>query len=94
MLLLTFFEINFLKKFFQEHYQSVKLFGSRPDLTFCQSWYRFKLFAKAKVAASKQNVKEAMIHEGLDGGGGLKIAYHLNFGNLILRYKICLIDYY
>ena len=43
--LLTFFKINFFKKFFQEHYQSVK--------QFCQSWYGSKLFAKVIVAASK-----------------------------------------
>ena len=33
--LLFFFKINnFLKKFFQEYYQSVKLFGSRSGQTF------------------------------------------------------------
>ena len=35
--LLTFFKINFFNKFFQEHYQSVKQFGSRSGS---------KLFAK------------------------------------------------
>ena len=29
-----------------------------------------------KVTASKQRVKEAMTHEGLEGGGGLNIADH------------------
>ena len=41
-----FFKINFFKRFFQEHYQSVKRFGSRSGLTLCLSWYGFKLFAK------------------------------------------------
>ena len=36
--LLTFFEIYFFKKFFQEHYKSVKWFGSRSGPTFCWSW--------------------------------------------------------
>ena len=44
--LLTFFKINFLIKFFQEHYQSVNQFGSRSGLKFCQSWSGSKLFAK------------------------------------------------
>ena len=33
--LLTFFQINFYKKSFQEHYKSVKQFGSRSGPTFC-----------------------------------------------------------
>ena len=41
MLLLSyadfFLEITFFPKFFQEHYQSVKQFGSRSGLTFCWS---------------------------------------------------------
>ena len=32
--LLTFFNINLFKKFYQEHYQSVKQFGSRSGRTF------------------------------------------------------------
>ena len=35
--LLTLFKINFFKKFFHEHYQSVKQFGSRSGPTFCRS---------------------------------------------------------
>ena len=35
--LLTFFIINFFEKFFQEHYQSVKQFGSRSGPMFCWS---------------------------------------------------------
>ena len=35
--LLTFFQINFFKIFFQEHYQSVKQFGYRSGLTFCRA---------------------------------------------------------
>ena len=33
--LLTFFKTNVFKRFFQEHYQSVKQFGSRSGMTFC-----------------------------------------------------------
>ena len=46
--LLTFFKINFFKKIFQEHYlyQSVKLFGSRSEPTFCPSLSASKQFAK------------------------------------------------
>ena len=39
------FKINF-KKFLQEHYQSVKCFGSRSGPTFCWSWSGSKLFAE------------------------------------------------
>ena len=35
--LLTFFKINFFKKFFQEHYQSVKRFGARAKSMFRRS---------------------------------------------------------
>ena len=35
--LLTYFKINFFKKFFQAHYQSVKHFRSRSGPTFCRS---------------------------------------------------------
>ena len=35
--LLTFFKIYFFQKFYQEHYQRVKQFGSRSGLTLCQS---------------------------------------------------------
>ena len=41
-----FFKINFLKKFFQEHNQSVKRFGSMSGPTFCQSWSGSILFVK------------------------------------------------
>ena len=36
-LLLTFFKINFFKKFFQEQYQSIKWFGPRSGPTFCRA---------------------------------------------------------
>ena len=42
-----FLKINIFKKLFQEHYQSVRQFGSKSRLTFCRSWSRSKLFAKA-----------------------------------------------
>ena len=35
--LLNLFKTNFLKKIFQEHYQSVKRFRSRSGPTFCRS---------------------------------------------------------
>ena len=35
--LLILFKINFLEKFFQEYYQSVKQFGSRSGPTFCRA---------------------------------------------------------
>ena len=47
--LLTFFNINFFRKFFQEYYQSAKWFGSRSGPTFCQSWSGSKLPVFAKV---------------------------------------------
>ena len=62
--LLTFFEFHFFKNFFQEHYQSVKQFGSRSgtDLTFCQSRSGSKLFAKfiskRQVAPNRQKISK------------------------------------
>ena len=41
-----FFKIIFFEKFSQELYQSVKQFGSKLGLTFCQARSGFKLFAK------------------------------------------------
>ena len=59
--LLTFFKINFFQKFFQEHYQNVKQFGSRSVLMFCRSLSGSELFAnvisRQKVTASKERVK-------------------------------------
>ena len=54
-------KIIFFKNFFQEHYQSVKQFGSRSGLTFCQSWSGSKLFPKVinrlyNFAAGKERV--------------------------------------
>ena len=51
-----FFQINFFKEIFHEHYQSVKLFGSRSGPTFwvqtvCQGSQQ-----TTKVAASKGRV--------------------------------------
>ena len=51
--LLTFFKMNFFKKIFQEHYQSVKQFGSRSGPMFCQSWSGSKLFAKVMIRRQK-----------------------------------------
>ena len=42
----AFIVVNFFKTFFQEHYQSVKRFGSRSGPMFCLSWSGSKLFAK------------------------------------------------
>ena len=44
--LLTFFKINCCKKFFHEHYQNVKQFESRSEMTFCSSRSESKLFVK------------------------------------------------
>ena len=53
---------NFLKKFFQEHNQSVKWFGSRSGLKFCLSWSESKLFAKIISRQQKSSLacKELM----------------------------------
>ena len=59
--LLIFFKINFLEKFFQEQYKSVKQFGSRSGPTLCWSWSGSKLFSKVisrrQVATSMGRVK-------------------------------------
>ena len=59
--LLTFFVIFFFK-FFQDHLQSVKQFGSRSGPTFCRSWSGFKLFAK--VISKQQNLPLAGVFLG------------------------------
>ena len=57
-----FFKINFFKKFFQEHYQSVKWFGFKSDRTNILSaliWVRSVCKGyqpMTKVAASKERV--------------------------------------
>ena len=56
--LLSFFKINFFEKYFQEHFQSVRRFGTRLGLTFwvqtvCQGYQQ-----KTKVVASKERVME------------------------------------
>ena len=43
---LIFFKISFFKKFFQEHWQSVKQLGPRSGRTFCRAWSGSNLFAK------------------------------------------------
>ena len=57
MLLLSsadFSKLSFWKKIFQEHYQSVKWFGSRSSPTFCRAWSGSKLLAK--VISNQQNL--------------------------------------
>ena len=49
----TFFKIEFLKINHQDHYQSVKQFGSRSRLTICWSSPGFKLFAKGYWQTTK-----------------------------------------
>ena len=44
--LLIFLKINFFKNFFQEYHQSIKQFGSRSGLTFCQAWPGSKTVCK------------------------------------------------
>ena len=56
--LLTFFKINFFKKFFQQNYQSGKQLGFRSGPTFCRSWSGSKLFAK--VISRRQKLQLAM----------------------------------
>ena len=41
-----FFKSNLFKNSFQEHYHSVKLFGSWSGPTLCRTWSESKLFAK------------------------------------------------
>ena len=48
-----FSKLTFSKKFFQEHNQSVKQFGSRSEPMLCRSWSGSKLFAK--VISRRQN---------------------------------------
>ena len=50
--LLTFLKINFLQKLFQGHNYSVKWFGSRSELKFCQFLSGSKLFAIAGRSGS------------------------------------------
>ena len=63
---LTFFKINFFKKFFWEHYQSGKQFGPRSGLTFCHSRSWSKLFAKVisrqqkLLLARKELIKDSI----------------------------------
>ena len=49
--LLTFF----LKKFFQEHYQSIKQFGSRSGPAFCRSWSGPKMFAQEVISRGQKS---------------------------------------
>ena len=58
--MLTFFKINFFKKLFQEHYQSIEQFGSRSGRTFCQTVYK-GYQQTTKVDASKERVKDIML---------------------------------
>ena len=55
--LIIFFKINLFKKFFQEHYQRVRRFGSRSEVTFFWPWSGSKLFAISVITAtSKEKV--------------------------------------
>ena len=59
------FQNQLFKKFFQEHYQSVKWFGYRSGLTFCLSWSGSKLFSKVisrrQVTTSKEIVNNLIV---------------------------------
>ena len=61
--LLTFFKISLFKKFFQEHYHSVKTFGSSLCRTFYLAWSGSNLSAKVisrqkiSLHASKELIK-------------------------------------
>ena len=50
------FFFKIFKKFFQEHYQRVKQFGSRSGPTFCWSWSWSKLFANAFSRSQKSQL--------------------------------------
>ena len=58
-LLIFFFKISFFKNLFQEYYQRVKQFGSRPGPIFCQAWSGSKLFAK--VISRRHNLSSTYI---------------------------------
>ena len=47
--LLTFYEINFFKIFFQEHYQCVKRFRSRSEPTFCKGYQQMTKVSEERV---------------------------------------------
>ena len=60
--MLTFFKINFFKKFFQKLHKSVKQSETRSRLTFYRSWSGSKVFARVSrwqiyVTASQESVK-------------------------------------
>ena len=65
--LLTFFKINFFKKYFQEHFHSVKLVGSRSGtdilsvLIWVQTVGKDYQQMTVKVAASSERVKTYLI---------------------------------
>ena len=63
--LLTFFKINFFKKFFQKHI-SVKWLGYRTELNFCQSLSGSKLIAKI----ISRRPKSPLARKGLMGERG------------------------
>ena len=51
--LLPFFKINFFKKLFQKHFQSVKQFRSRSGPTQCRSWSRVQTVCKGYQQTTK-----------------------------------------
>ena len=68
--LLTFFKIYFFKKFFQEHYQSVKWFGSRLGLTFFRSvlvWVQTVCKDYQQMTKSRLKVLENLLFPELVG---------------------------
>ena len=61
-LLIFFFKIYFLKKFFQEHYQCIKWIGSRSGQTFRRSWSGCKLFGKV-ISRQLKSHERVQIHD-------------------------------
>ena len=54
-----FFKINFFKKLFQEHYLSVKQFGSRSGPTECPKLSLQRIFADNKSCCMEERFKGA-----------------------------------
>ena len=81
--LLTFFKINFFKKFFHKHYQSVKKFGSRSGPTICWSWSGSKLFAK--VISRRQKALRARNELGPNRYEAIKVS---SAADDILKFQI------
>ena len=89
--LLTFFKINFFKKIFQEHYQSVKQFGSRSGPNCLQ-----RSAADDKIALVNKELTHhhfltgildtVLVQKSLDGSLHSLKYYSLEFPNLWCKF--------